>query len=184
MLNTKARELLLDMKEDPKKYLRISLHCGKGMIALLDGNKMHLKKALIAEFHGTQPVYTYQFDVDNHEDEGFYFLLGVRKNKKLAYITGHGDDVERSGYVQCLTKEDDAEDEEERDAQEEQNVSERFFCGVFTAEHFTFILACSGKHHKMYYRELVRMNDQPDLLDMIAQMSTCMSTKQLEGDHV
>ena len=184
MLNTKARELFLNMKEEPKKYLRISLHCGRGTIALLDGNKMSLKKALIAEFQGTQPVYTYQFDVDNRDDEGFHFLLGIRKNKKLAYITGHGNDVERSGYIQCLTKEDDANDEEDHEVQEEQNLSERSFYGVFTSDHFTFILACSGKHQKMYWRELVRMNDQPDLQDLIVQMSACMSTKQMEVDYV
>ena len=182
MINANVKKVLCEMRESSKKYIRVHINGGKGMIALTDGNKMYLKKALLAEFKGDCPTYVFRFDVDKSDDISLSLILGVRKNKKLAFVAGHNGDVEIAGYVSCQSKKDD-EDECDK-VQENEVLSDKFFCGVFTTEHFTFILACSEKHPQMFYRELVRMDDQPDVQDIVYHLSKCIASKPAEVDHV
>lgn len=183
MINENVSSVLMDMREIPNKYIRVYIRGGKGIIAFPDGNKMQLKRALFAELQGDQAAYADSFDEDNCNDFSLNFMLGVKKQKKLAYAAGRGNELKNAGYIACHAKKDD-EGNAYNEVPVSKNSSEKLFCGVFTTVNFTFILACSENHNQMFYQELVRMDNQPDIQDIICRLSTCFTSNPSEVNHV
>lgn len=86
MLDRNITNFLDDMKDAPKKYLRVKISGGKGIIALTDGNRMYIKKALIAEIHDNKPVFIYRYNADAQNDAEFNLVLAMKKTKLLLIL--------------------------------------------------------------------------------------------------
>ena len=141
---------------------------------------MELKSAVIAEFHDRKPVFVYRYDAETLEESPFHVVLGMRKNKAAAYIAGPGS-IEHAGYIRCQSKHDLDDDDEVEINTPSVN---KFLCGIFTAEHFTIMIACGSNYPHTLCRELVRCEDQPDIQDMMGLLGACMVSQNKEVDNV
>ena len=180
MIDINIQKFLNDMNDTPKKYLRVRIGSGRGVIALTDGSRMNLKSAVIAELQDRKPVFVYRYDADAAEDIPFNVVLGMRKNKAMAYIAGPSR-IEHAGYIRCQSKHDLDDDDE---ILADTSSANKFLCGVFTTEHFTILIAGGSNCPHTMCRELVRSEEQPDIQDMIGLLGVCMAKQNKEVENV
>ena len=159
------------LREEPEKYLRISIGSTGGCIHL-PGNQVHLSisQAMLAKFVDHNRIFYYSYDSQTSKlDPEFKCLVAMKKNKELAYISGSKDDL-LSGYIRCKAKNKDNEYVE--DFEDENDKADSIFFGIVTTKLFTIVLAADNKHTKTLQIELLRPDEnQPSLEDIILTLN-------------
>ena len=101
----------------------------------------------------------------------------MRENKELAYVAGHGS-VDLKEYIRCVGKKE--EEDKYYDLSEQQQPSDRMFCGVFTTSHFTVFLAIGNMFKKTILRDILCDESEPDLWEVLNLLGQCSETKSEE----
>ena len=163
------------MKETPRKYLRIVLKGNRGSIALTDGSRMYIKRALFAEIKDNHVQFTYEFNSEKTPESVYNLVIAFRKNKELAYVAGH-DDIDDMGYVHCKSKDSDQD--------LDYPATNSIFCGIVTTDIYTILFSLGGDYTKSYQCELVRGKECPDIQDVLCLLSKYKSLTSLEAQNV
>lgn len=170
MKDIEVIRVLKSMSQTPEKYLRININKNGAYIHLPDDVHLSITNAILSEFAGNERKFFYSFDASQVSDldPNFRCIVGMKKNKELAYIEGNPEDNLLSGYIRCKPK-----NEEEVDAFDDcDNNGDSIFFGIVTTKLFTIIFAADTHHSKTFQCEYMRGDEnQPGLEDIILTLS-------------
>ena len=176
-INAKINYVFASKRENPKKFFRVQICGDRSVLGLPETGATNLKKAVFGEFQNGRPIFTHRFDSADSQNQDYRVSVVMRQNKELAYYAGYKT-VDHMGYICCDGKKD--EDDEDLDVSEGREMSDRIFCGVFTTEQFTVLLAIGEKFEKSVLREIFHKKSEPELWDALNLLGQCSEKQQTE----